>query len=274
MISLDAEAIRQSLSGATAERLAGFDVFAEIDSTNSYLMRAQGPAPGQACVAVTDNQTHGRGRHGRTWLSPPGSGLCLSVAYSFARQPDNLPAFTLAVGMGVIAVLEGLGVDGVQLKWPNDLIADDAKLGGILTETQSQADGAIKVVTGLGLNIDLAEEVNVGGDSDAALGVVDLSRITEHLPSSDRLVGGLIDGLSTTFINYESTGFDGLVDKWSERDWLFGRAVTVDLPAQQVTGVGAGIAADGALLLDTGAGQCSRITSGSVVMAGMMGTDE
>lgn len=274
MTSLDAQVIRQSLGAAAADRLAGFDVLAEIDSTNSYLMRSPGPAPGDACVAVTDNQTNGRGRHGRTWISPPGSGLCLSVAYSFAQQPSNLPALTLAVGIGIISALEDLGVHGVQLKWPNDLVADDRKLGGILTETQSQARGAIKVVTGLGLNLNLPDEVHIGKETDSALRAVDLSRITDCPPRSDALVGALIDAMWSTFISYEATGFDGFVDKWSARDWLFGRAVTVDLPAQRVAGVGAGIAADGALLLDTGAGKCTRITSGSVLMAGTQGTIE
>ena len=271
MISLDAEAIRQSLGEAVTVRLAGFDVFPEIDSTNSYLMQAPGPAPGDVHIAVTDNQTNGRGRHGRTWLSPPGSGLCLSLAYTFAQQPNNLPALTLAFGLSVIDVLENLNVNGVQLKWPNDLIADDGKLGGILTETQSQTEGAIKVVTGIGLNVDLQDDLDFGIETDWARRVVDLSAIADHLPSRDELVAGLIDALCATFIDYESKGFDGFINEWSGRDWLFGREVTIDTPERQVTGIGAGIADDGALLLDTGEGECSRITSGSVVMADMRG---
>lgn len=272
MISLDEDAIRGLLSEAVAARLAGFETFPEIESTNSYLMQQEGPPPGQACVVVTDNQTMGRGRHGRTWQSPPGSGLCISVAYTFAAQPANLPALTLAIGLGAIDALEDMGVPGVQLKWPNDLIADDGKLGGILTESQSQASGAISVVTGIGLNVDLGEDLDFGIETDWARRVTDLAGFAGELPSRDALAARLINGLCTTFVDYEAGEFDRFVHKWPDRDWLFGRELTIDTPHCQVTGVGAGVADDGALLVDTGSGAVSRITSGSVVMAGIRGT--
>ncbi len=268
MTSLDAEAIRRSIGEDAAARLAGFEVFPEIESTNSYLMQQAGPAPGQLRIAVTDNQTMGRGRYGRTWQSPPGSGLCLSMAYTFAVQPANLPALTLAIGLGAIEALEKLGIDGVQLKWPNDLIADDGKLGGILTESQSQANGAITIVTGMGLNIDLGADLDFGPDTDQARHVADLAGFADALPARDELAAGLIDGLFSVFVDFESSGFDRFVQRWSDKDWLVGRELTIDTPQHQVTGTGAGIADDGALLVDTGLGAIRRVTSGSVVMAG------
>jgi len=269
MTSLDADAIRGSLGDAALDRLVGFEAFAEIESTNSYLMRQDCPAPGHVRIAVTDNQTMGRGRHGRTWQSPAGSGLCLSVAYTFGSQPDDLPALTLAIGLGVIEALEGVGVDGVQLKWPNDLIAADGKLGGILTETQSQATGAISVVTGVGINVDLGQELDFGIDTNWTRRVVDLTGFADTLPPRDVLAARLIDSLCATFVDYESGGFSRYVQRWSGRDWLLGRELTIDTPQRQVTGVGAGVADDGALLVDTGAGAVHRITSGSVIMAGV-----
>lgn len=273
MISLDAEVVRRSLGDATAARLAEFEVFAEIDSTNSHLMRREGPMPGQVCVAATTNQTVGRGRHGRTWQSPPGSGLCLSLAYTFAAQPADLPALTLAIGLGAIEALEELGAGGVQLKWPNDLVAKEGKLGGILTETQPYRSGAITVVTGIGLNVELGERIEPGIDRDWALGAVDLAGIIDVIPPQDALAARLIDKLCATFVDFETHGFDAYVHKWSGYDWLYGRAVTIDTPQRQVCGVGAGVADDGALLIDTGAGEHSRVTAGSVLLAGKPGAD-
>ena len=143
MTPLDPDAIRVELDDAVTGRIAAFETFEEIASTNSYLMELEAPSPGQVRVALTDNQVAGRGRHGRVWQSPPGSGLALSVGYTFARQPANLAAITLAIGVGAIEALAVVGAAGVQLKWPNDLIANGGKLGGILTETQSLPDGAI-----------------------------------------------------------------------------------------------------------------------------------
>jgi BirA family biotin operon repressor/biotin-[acetyl-CoA-carboxylase] ligase len=80
MTNLDADVIRRNIDEATAAKLSEFEVFAEIGSTNSYLMQQAVPMPGKMRVAATDNQTAGRGRHGRSWQSPPGSGLCLSMA--------------------------------------------------------------------------------------------------------------------------------------------------------------------------------------------------
>ena len=259
MSRLDGEAVRRALSAATVSQLDAFEAFGEIDSTNSYLMQQPAPAPGRLRVAVTDNQTRGRGRHGRTWVSPPGSGLCLSLAYAFAEQPANLPALTLAIGLGVIEALESTGVGGVQLKWPNDLIAGGGKLGGILTETQAKAAGAVCVVTGIGLNLDL------GGDLDVDQPVADLARHAPDVPSSDVLAVQLIDTLLDVFATYGRSGLAPYLQRWPQYDGLLGRAVSIDVPGPGPTGVGAGVDADGALLLETPGG-IVRVSSGSVVL--------
>lgn len=269
MSNLDAGVIRLALGEAITTRLAELEIFAEIESTNSYLMRQPGPAPGQMRVAATDNQTAGRGRHGRTWHSPRGSGLCLSMAYTFALSPANLPALTLAIGLGVIEALKGLGVAGVQLKWPNDLIAMDGKLGGILTEAHAQPGGAVTIVTGIGLNIDASERLDFGLEGEWALPVVDLKSQADELPSPDQLAASLISALCKTFVDYEASGFALFMGGWSEHDWLYGREITIDTPQRRITGVGAGVADDGALLLSTRSDGMQRVTSGSVVMAGI-----
>lgn len=269
MTGLDEELVRRALGDANSAGLSELEIFPEIESTNSYLMQQSAPEPGRFRVAASDNQTAGRGRHGRTWQSPPGSGLCLSMAYTFALSPENLPALTLAIGLGVIDNLGELGIDGVQLKWPNDLIAMDGKLGGILTEAQARQSGAVTVVTGIGLNVDLPERLDFGLETDWARRIVDLRSHVGDLPSREALAACLIKGLRETFVAYEDDGFAAFVDRWAEYDWLHGRELTIDTPQRQVTGVGSGVAADGALLVATDGGGIQRITSGSVVMAGI-----
>lgn len=266
MISLDGEVIRRSLGDTVESRLVAFEAFDEIASTNSHLMREPGPAPGQIRAAITDNQTMGRGRHDRRWQSPPGSGLCLSLAYTYAEQPADLSALTLAIGLGAIDALEKVGVSGVQLKWPNDLIASDGKLGGILTESQVQQSGAITVVTGVGINLDLGADFRLDDEADRVLRAADLARYAVTPPSGDKLAASLIDALCDVFIAYETGGFARYVQRWAKCDWLLGREVTIDTLRHHVEGVGAGIAKDGALLVDTGY-SVSRITSGTVTVA-------
>ena len=268
MTRLNPDVIRDSLDETVAGRLAAFDAFQEIASTNSYLMDREAPPPGRFRVALTDNQVAGRGRHGRVWQSPAGSGIALSLAYTFATPPANLAALTLAIGVGAIEALSSVGISGVQLKWPNDLVADDGKLGGILTETQTQPDNAIKVVTGLGLNVELgpgiASELGGAGTGRA----VDLTVIADRLPSRDRLAAQLITSLGETFVGYESSGFSAYAGRWAQCDWLRGRELSVDTAQDRVTGFGAGIDENGALLVSAASGNVRRVTSGTIVMTG------
>lgn len=268
MTRLNPDVIRDSLGETVAGRLAAFDAFQEIASTNSYLMDGEAPAPGQFRVALTDNQVAGRGRHGRVWQSPAGSGLALSLAYTFATQPANLAALTLAIGVGAIEALSNIGICGVQLKWPNDLVADDGKLGGILTETQTQPDNAIKVVTGLGLNVELGPGFASKLGSAGTGRVVDLTVIADRLPSRNRLAAQLITSLGETFVGFESSGFSAYAGRWVRCDWLRGRELTVDTAQDRVTGLGAGIDENGALLVSVASGNVRKVTAGTIVMTG------
>lgn len=266
MAGLDADRIWRSLDAAAGAALARIEVFPEIESTNSYLMQQSGPEVGQFRVAVTDNQTAGRGRHGKTWQSPPGSGLCLSMAYTFERKPENLSALTLAIGLGVIENLGSQRIAGLQLKWPNDLVASDGKLGGILTETRMDAQEALTVVTGIGLNIDLGAGLDLEGEGGGALSVADLRSHAIEVPPAEHLAAILINGLQQTFITFEQDGFAVFAGRWADYDWLHGREIAVASAEREVSGTGAGIAADGALLLATRDAGTRRVTSGTVIV--------
>ena len=271
MSRLDAGAIRASLGEPVSCRLERLETFAEIGSTNSYLMSDEPPGPGRFRVALTDNQTAGRGRHGRTWRSPAGAGLCLSVAYTFAAQPRNLPALTLAAGLGLIDALEALGIRGIELKWPNDLVAGDGKLGGILTESQSLAGSAIRVVSGVGVNVDLPDDFDLGAGAERAQPAADLAGLSGDLPPANTLAACLVDGLCGVFLDYETRGFAAYAGRFRERDWLRGRELTVDTLRQPLSGIAAGVADDGALLVEAEDGAVHRITSGTVMVAGTRG---
>lgn len=268
MSNLDAGMIRQSLAAHADTQLDELEVFGSIASTNTYLMSQPAPAFGRFRVAIADHQTSGRGRHYRRWLSPPGAGLYLSFAYSFEDQPPNIPSLTLAIGVGVVDALQDLKVNGVSLKWPNDVVALDGKLGGILTELQSRPTRGATVVTGVGLNVALPADVERKIESDWAARTVDLSAICEDLPGTSELAAALLNRLHEVMRKFESYGFDGFVERWSNHDWLRDRAVTIDQAGEKVAGVAAGVDKDGALLVNTETGT-TRIVSGSVMVAGL-----
>lgn len=270
MSSLDVHRVRPLLSGESVARLDELEAFASIASTNTYLLSQPPPASGRFRVALADHQTAGRGRHDRRWLSPPGSGLCLSLAYTFAGKPEQLPVLTLALGVGIVEAMRELKVEGITLKWPNDIVALDGKLGGVLTEVQSpslsQPGAGVTVVTGVGLNIDLPEQLGLGGESDWAHRAVDLKSIMADYPACEIIAARLIDCLVTSMAAFEEHGFGFFSADWRCHDWLHGKQITVDMPDGQISGVAAGIDTDGALLVDAGS-QRIRVISGSVVMA-------
>jgi len=269
MSLLDAELVYRSIAEDTASRIDQFEVFAEIDSTNSCLMEATAPAAGKVRVAITDNQTAGRGRRGRRWQSPPGSGLCLSTAYTFASAPDELPALTLAIGIGVIEALETFDIRNVCLKWPNDLVLDNAKLGGILTELRQQGASDMTVVSGVGINLELQQALDIRQGSEWTTRAIDLRAAGRFLPSREALAARLIEKKTQVFRAFDADGFAAFEPRWDAVDWLSGREIEVDADGKKVRGIGAGIDTDGALLVDTPT-STERVISGSVSVAGLV----
>ena len=270
MSRLDAAGIQGPLTELAAAGLDKLEVFSSIASTNTYLMSQPAPAVGRYRVAIADHQTSGRGRHYRRWISAPGAGLCLSFAYTFDRAAAELEGLTLAIGVGTVNALRQLDVDGVSLKWPNDIVALDGKLGGILTEVQAGGSAGVTVVTGIGLNVDIGERIDFGVESDWAHSAVDLQSLVGDPPARELLAGTIIDHLYVAFRRFDEYGLAVFMDEWRRRDWLRGKDITVDMPDRQVTGIAAGVDDSGVLLVATSNGEVPVI-SGSIVMAGPAG---
>lgn len=263
MNTLDADNIGKPIAGVPAAQLDLIEVFAEIESTNSYLLDQASPLPGRFRVALADYQTAGRGRLDRTWQSPPSSGLCLSLAYTFHQVPDQLPSLTLALGIGVVEALQRLGIDRLSLKWPNDIIARGGKLGGILAEVQKSSDNGVTVVAGIGLNVDLPDSMQTLDDPAPAHRIVDLKACTSTPPSREKLSVAVIESLFDCMVRFESDGFDPFEPDWKKYDWLSGKQVIINMPDGLLSGVADGVDNDGALILQTEDGR-RRIITGSV----------
>jgi BirA family biotin operon repressor/biotin-[acetyl-CoA-carboxylase] ligase len=160
----------------------------------------------------------------------------------------------------------------VQLKWPNDLVASEGKLGGILTEVQPQQSEAVTVVVGIGINVDIGDVSDLFDQSAWALRTIDLRRICLKLPSHDAVAGALISELAAAVIKFEVSGFASFTSSWSDHDWLSGREVTLEINNKQVSRIATGSEEDGALLVATDNDGIRRVTSGSIVSVGPIGT--
>jgi BirA family biotin operon repressor/biotin-[acetyl-CoA-carboxylase] ligase len=259
---LDARAIETQLSDRAHAQLASLEVLRSVDSTNARLIAVAPPPAGRAAVCIAEHQTAGRGRRGRTWVAPLGAGLCMSVAWQFSTPPPQLGALGLAIGVGAAHALHALGFGDVQLKWPNDLVARGAKLGGILTELQGEMDGPAHVVVGIGLNMDLppaAREQIAAAGNPAVTDLRELGGGTS--PSRNEVAAAIASALIETLARFELAGFAAFRAAWSALDVLAGEEVVVRSGERTQTGRACGVDQDGALMLER-EGRVQRLVAG------------
>ncbi len=256
---LDEAAILAALGADGARRIARLELLPVVDSTNRRLMEAaRGDAPsGSACLA--EMQREGRGRHGRTWVSPFAANLYLSLLRRFAAGPAALGGLSLVAGVAAVAALGDLGIGGIGLKWPNDLVWNGRKLGGILVDVAGEGAGPSHAVVGIGINVAMpaAAGERIGQPW------IDLGAITGTRVGRNALAGALLARLSEALERFAALGFEPFAEQWRRLDAVAGRVVDLHLPDGVVSGIGAGVDAQGALLLRVG-GRRARFTAGEL----------
>jgi BirA family biotin operon repressor/biotin-[acetyl-CoA-carboxylase] ligase len=234
--------------------------FASIDSTNTALLAAAREGAAEGLVYVADHQTAGRGRLDRRWEAPPGSSLLLSVLLRPSIAPSHAHWVTAAVGLAASDTCASVAGVQAQLKWPNDLVVDDRKLGGILAEAVVE-DGRVRaVVVGLGLNVNwptpLPDELAATATACNIVAGRDIDR--------DALLDALLVSLGERYSPEVSAS--ALRGEERVRSATLGREVRVELPGDRVViGRAVELADDGALLVETRPGEVVRISVGDVI---------
>ncbi|UHD18161.1 biotin--[acetyl-CoA-carboxylase] ligase [Thiocapsa bogorovii] len=266
---LDAERILAALSPTARRAMERLEIHTEIDSTNRALMReaAAGAPSGTLCLA--ECQTAGRGRLGRPWISPFGANLYLSALWRYSAPPAVLGGFSLVAGAVVADVLHRSGAEGLALKWPNDLLWDRRKLGGMLLEVAGESQGPSALVVGVGINVRMTPDQGRSIDQPW----VDLAEVLGG-PGIDRnvLAALLVDALIDAFERFGREGLNPFLALWDEFDAFRGEQVRLLLADREIRGRMLGIASDGALRLDTADGE-RRFHAGEVSLRGEVGDD-
>jgi BirA family biotin operon repressor/biotin-[acetyl-CoA-carboxylase] ligase len=228
-------------------------------STNALLLQER--IATQPVLLAAEEQTAGRGRRGRRWLSAPGAGVTFSLACRVSRPARELAALSIVAGVATAGALRALGVQQAALKWPNDLVAAGAKLGGILVETRSQRSSA-QAVIGIGINCrrDPALEAHL------RRAVASLDQFIE-VGSRNRIIARVAAALLAALAAFDARGLDAMRGEWEAMDAHAGQKLRVRLAdGRVVTGVAGGLAEDGGLRLLTRRG-VRAVHSGRVVRA-------
>jgi BirA family biotin operon repressor/biotin-[acetyl-CoA-carboxylase] ligase len=261
---LDASAIAAALAALDpAAPNRPLSVAASTGSTNDDARRAAHAGAPHGAAFLADAQTQGRGRGGHRWHSPPGANLYLSLVLRPRIPAAAVAPITLALGLAVAAVVEralrcaAAPPAEVKIKWPNDVIAGDRKLAGVLVEGQLRGDAVQSLIAGVGLNVHTRHfpaELEHRATSLALLGCAGARR--------EVLAAELLLALEEACARYEARRLAPFADDLARRDWLRGRRVS----AGEAIGIAAGVDEEGRLLLCGDDGAVRSVVAGEVTV--------
>jgi BirA family biotin operon repressor/biotin-[acetyl-CoA-carboxylase] ligase len=263
---LDTGRIREGMAPAARLKLRQLTLLQETDSTNTAVLRLPGERQ-HAHAVLAECQTGGRGRRQKSWHSPAGGNIYLSLGWWFMDSKWPLSALPLVVAIAVCRALTRARLHGHGVKWPNDILVDDKKLAGILVELQSAGSGPALAVIGVGLNVRMPSREP--GEPGTAIDrpwtdlVSQLKRGDTGI-SRNRLVSFLLDEMLDMLERFERDGFEGFTFEWRELDLLDGKRVGLEQNGQQLSGVAKGVDKNGGLLLETAESAIQVFHSGEV----------
>lgn len=271
---LSAAAVRDGLAPPTSAWLRDLDVRTHIASTNTALLARANRGRIAGCVLAAEVQTAGRGRRGRSWLSPFGRNLAVSIGVAIERPVAEIGSLSLVVGVAVRRALVEYGLTGVSLKWPNDVLLNGRKVAGILIELV-RAMAPVEVVIGIGVNVGCAARIADRIDQSIADVAEQIGR-----PSRNELLSRMLDQVVAACRRFDKAGFEPFRVEWNDVHHYRGARVVVtpaemhDRHATEPTASFRGnvldVEADGALQIKTAAG-VRRFTGGEVTMRASAG---
>ncbi len=242
---LDESLICGFLPPAIADAFSQISVLPEVASTNQFLLDQINSVGGcaNASVCLAEMQTAGRGRRGRVWQSPFAQNIYLSLSWCFETGIAAMEGLSLAVGVAVVKAIRGLGIEGASLKWPNDILVGEAKLGGVLIEIAGDVSGQCQAIIGIGLNVQMSESVMGAVEQPWA----DLNGLSARVPKRNEIAASLLAQLFPLVSTYESKGFSFYREEWESLCHHVGCDVVLSSPSQKTEGTMLGVDASGAL---------------------------
>lgn len=256
---LNAENIKKHLSMQRLSLLDHFFIFDSITSTNDYLVMHAKKNKNANSVCFSEYQSAGRGRLGRSWVSPFLSNIYMSLLWNFKVDIAELAGLHILTGLAVVHALEKVtNIQGIQLKWPNDVMWNNHKLGGILIDITGEYNVSCSVVMGIGLNVNMPEKLI----SKIEKPWTAVNRIVNTPVSRNLIAGTVLDFLIAYLMQFSKSGLSKFLAEWKEKDYLEGKEVKVVTATKSLVGYARGIDKQGGLLLETKNNNIIVINSG------------
>lgn len=239
---LNKTTIYHHLSDITRKNIHCFEILEKVSSTNQYLLKELNSNNAKTSIVLTEYQSAGRGRRGRSWHSPYGKNIYLSLLWHFEKDPGELFGLSLVTAMAVIFTLEKYGLTNLQLKWPNDVLWNGRKLSGILIEMMARPHIETSVILGIGINVDMPKNSQIND-------WVDISEIISTKPDRNKITALLINEIVDILELFQKNGFSYFLPDWQRYDMLNNQTVTIYTNNNQFTARVLGISNKGELII-------------------------
>ncbi len=246
---LSKDVILQRLGEVETELLSEIVLLHQTTSTNDIATAMAAKGSGSGVVIMAEQQTSGRGRRGRAWVSPYGCNLYISCIWEFFQGAAALEGLSLATGVAITRAFSALGIAGAKLKWPNDVLIDGKKISGILLEMTGDPSGRCQVVVGVGINHKLPLSAGAAIDQPWC-------RVDDIAPGVSRnvLAAEVVSQLLRMLSSFQREGFSAFRSEWESLDQFRGAEVIIKTGAAEIGGIADGVDATGGLRLITGQG--------------------
>lgn len=262
LVLLEKEKLLSYVAPDLQNALDQIEIFDALPSTNDYLLNLiqQKSTHNRACFA--EKQIAGKGRRGRTWISPFAKNIYVSLLWYFPQDPRELSCLSLAIAIAVVNALEQYGLkQALGIKWPNDVLWEGHKLSGILVEVSSEANDRCSAVIGVGLNVDMSALAHSGTIHQAW---TDVQSLMGQKIDRNKLAGIVLSALIQSAQKFQNQGFEAFLKQWQALDVSLNKPLSIMSSTAQWEGIGRGINEQGHLVLELEGGLRKSFASGEV----------
>jgi BirA family biotin operon repressor/biotin-[acetyl-CoA-carboxylase] ligase len=260
---LSIEKIKNSLAGNKTTIGRDIIFFDSIDSTNTTAMAVAEDGCKEGATVIADEQTGGKGRLGRKWISPAGKNLYMSIALRPQIPPRDAPILTLMSAVACASAVKRLSSIPVSIKWPNDIMVSKRKLGGILTEMKADMDRVAYAVVGIGININL-ETNDIPEDIMRTATSMKIETGEPHCRTE--IAVEILKEMEKWYNIFMKNGKKPIIAEWSRLSSSIGHPVRVTSGSAAYTGTAEGIDDEGLLILKQNDGSVRKISAGDIAL--------
>jgi len=262
-LSLNKQKITKQLIAANPTTPFNLHLFTSIDSTNRYLKDL--PMSNTLDICCAEMQTQGRGRFGRHWHSPFGENIYCSSRWNLNADLIRLSGLSLVSSLAVLATLNEFNLSSdIKVKWPNDILWQNKKLCGSLTEIISGSNGTTQVIIGIGLNVNTDTQNHPIPDKPWC----SLYEIAHHHFDRNVLIAQLIANLEKYLSKFINKDFNAFMDEWDKYDYLRGKYIKVTQSLDTLCGIACGVNQMGQLIIEDKSGVKHYLSSGDASLQG------